>query len=182
MRRAVKLLFGALLVVVLIAGGLAAWFVFGDRAPAKPKLSACGQATTGGPKTPNGRWHLAKDPSAYVGYRIKELFGDAVLKHEVVGRTPAVSGGLTVVGEQVTTAVVSADVTKLASDRAARDTYILDHGLESDRFPTARFTLTKPIVPAARISKGAAVHAVAAGTLLLPVSYTHLTLPTNREV
>ena len=168
MRRAFKLLFGALVVVVLIAGGLTAWFVFGDRAPAKPKLSACGQATTtGGPKTPNGRWHLAKDPHAYVGYRIKELFGDAVLKHEVVGRTPAVSGGLTVVGARVTTAVVTADVTKLASDRAARDTYILDHGLESDKFPTARFTLTKPIMPTGGATLGAAVHATATGTLLL---------------
>ena len=167
MRRAIKLLFGALVIVVLIAGGFTAWFIFGDRAPGKPKLSACGQVTTGGPSTPNGRWHVAKDPHAYVGYRIKELFGDAVLKHEVVGRTPSVTGALTIVGGRVRTAVVSADVTKLASDRAARDTYILDNGLESDKFPTARFTLTKPIAPTAPVTRGAALHTAASGMLLL---------------
>jgi polyisoprenoid-binding protein YceI len=166
-RRAFKFLFGALVIVVVIAIGFTAWFVFGDRAPSKPKLSACGQSTSGGPTTPDGRWHLAADPHAYVGYRIKELFGDAVLKHEVVGRTPAVTGGLTVVGGRVTSAVVTADVTKLASDRAARDTYILDNGLQSSKFPTARFTLVKPIAPGAPVTKGAAIHSQASGTLLL---------------
>jgi len=166
-RRAFKLLFGALAVVVLIAAGFTVWFVFGDRAPAKPELSACGAATSGGPKTPNGRWHLAADPHAYVGYRIKELFGDAVIKHEVVGRAAPVSGGLTVVGGRVATAVVTADLTKLTSDRAARDTYILDNGLESSKFPTARFTLAKPIAPSAPVAKGAAIHTQASGSLLV---------------
>ena len=81
----------------------------------------------------------------FVGYRIKELFGDAVLKRDAVGQAHAVNGTLTIAGDRVTTAVVTADITKLGSDRAARDAYVRDTTLETDKFPTARFTLTKPI-------------------------------------
>ncbi len=167
MRRAFKFLVGALVLVVLVAGGLLAWYVFGNPAPAKPKLSVDSPVGTGGPATPNGTWHVVREPDAYVGYRIKELFGDAIVKRDAVGRTPTVSGRMTIVNGRVTTAVVSADLRDLESGRASRDTYIQDNALESNTYPTGRFTLTAPIalpVPAAR---GKAVHVHATGRLLL---------------
>ena len=167
MRRALKLIFGALVVVVLLAGAFVAWYVLGDRAPAKPELSASAPTGTGGPATPDGTWHVERGPSVFVGYRIKELFGDAVIKHEVVGRTPAVTGTLTIARDEVETAVVTADVTKLESDREARDSYIRDNALDSTTFPTARFTLTAPIALPPRVARGRPVHVRAAGTLLL---------------
>ena len=165
--RALKLFFGALVIVVLIAAGFVAWYVFADRAPSKPTLRATAPASAGGPATPDGRWHAVRNAKRYVGYRIKELFGDTVLKHEVVARTPSVNGSLTIAHGRVTAVVVSADVSRLASDRDARDSYIRDNGLQSDKFPTARFTLTAPIALPPHIAKGALVHARATGTMLL---------------
>ncbi len=167
MRRAVKLLAGAVVVIVLVAGGLFAWYLISDRAPAKPKLSVTGPSSTGGPATPDGPWHVARRTDAYVGYRIKELFGDTIIKHDVVGRTPTVSGRLAVTNGRVGTVTVSADLRDLESDRAARDSYIHDRALESDRFPTGRFTLTAPITLPGRAERGKAVHARATGKLLL---------------
>jgi polyisoprenoid-binding protein YceI len=176
-RRVLKLFFGALVLVALIVAGFAAWYVFGDRAPAKPKLTACGQTVSGGPKTPNGTWDIARGHQVYAGYRIKELFGDAVLKHDVVGRTPALTGHITIANGRVTTADVTADVTQLQSDRAARDTYILDNALDSSKYPTARFTLSTPIVLQAGAGKGEPLHAEAPGTLLIHGVRRQVTIP-----
>jgi len=166
-RRALKWGAVALVVVVLAVGGFLAWWILSDRAPGKPKLSAADPTATGGPATPVGPWHVVRTKDVFVGYRIKELFGDAVLKHTVVGRTPTVSGGLTIAGNRVTNAQVTADLADLESDRAARDTYIHDHALETDKFPTSRFTLTTPISLPAGISRGKALHTTATGRLLL---------------
>jgi polyisoprenoid-binding protein YceI len=166
-RRAFKFLFGALVIVVVGAVAFVAWYIFANRAPAKPRLSVTPPTATGGPATPRGHWRVAPSGQHYVGYRIKELFGDAVLRHEVVGRTNAATGRLTIAGDSVTAAVVNADVTKLVSDREARDSYIHDHALDTDKFPLARFTLTKPIALPAHIAKGAKFHSRASGTLLL---------------
>ena len=167
MRRAFKFVFRALVILVVGAIAFVAWYVFANRAPAKPKLSVAPKTATGGPSTPDGLWRVAPSGQHYVGYRIKELFGDAVLKHEVVARTNAATGRLRIAGNKVTTAVVNADVTKLTSDREARDSYIRDNALESAKFPLARFTLTKPITLAAPVTKGAKFHTQASGTMLI---------------
>jgi len=79
-----------------------------------------------------------------------------------------VNGTLSISDNRVTTAAVSVDVTKLGSDRSARDAYVRDTTLETDKFPTARFTLTKPIALPTGIAKGKVLHDVrATGTLLL---------------
>jgi polyisoprenoid-binding protein YceI len=166
-RRALKYGFGALVIVVLAVGGFLAWWVLSDHAPGKPKLSATSPTATGGPATPDGPWHIVRNPEVFVGYRIKELFGDAVLKHDVVGRTPAVNGRLTIAHNRVTQATVTADLRQLASDRAARDSYIHDHALDSDTYPTGRFTLTAPITLPGGVTRGQEVHAQASGRLEL---------------
>ena len=167
MRRALKWGVVALVVVILVVAGFLAWWILTDRAPGKPTLNGAAPTTTGGPATPVGPWHIVRTKNAYVGYRIKELFGDSVLKHEVVGRTPTVSGGLRIAGSRVTSTNVRADLGDLESDRAARDTYIQDNALETNKFPTSRFTLTSPISLPTGIARGKAVHATATGRLLL---------------
>ncbi len=78
-----------------------------------------------------------------VGYRAKEvLFGqDAV----TTGQTNAVTGSLTITGTAVTAVVLSADLTKLASDEAKRDAQVQGRILETAKFPTATLKLMKPI-------------------------------------
>jgi polyisoprenoid-binding protein YceI len=166
-RRLIKFVLVAVVIVVLVAGGLFAWYIISDDAPPKPELSATGPSGAAGPKTPNGPWNVVRRDDAYVGYRIKELFGDTIIKHEVVGRTPTVSGRLTVTDGRVTTVTVSADLRDIESDRAARDTYIHDNALESEQFPTGRFTLTSPITLPGRPERGKAVSTRATGRLLL---------------
>ena len=167
MRRPLKWLIAALAVVVLAGAGLVGWYIFGSRVPGKPKLHVTSN-TRGGPSTPVGSWHLVRGENVYVGYRIKELFGDALLKRDAVGRAGAVNGRLTIAGDRVTAATVGADVNELGSDREARDAYVRDTTLKTSKFPTARFTLTKPIALPARIAKGKVLHGLrATGRLLL---------------
>jgi len=176
-RRALKWLSAALVVVVLVVAGFVGWYIFGSRVPGKPKLHVTSN-TRGGPSTPVGSWHLVRGKNVYVGYRIKELFGDALLKRDAVGRAGSVNGRLTIATNRVTAALVSADVTQLVSDRTARDAYVRDNALETGKFPTARFTLTKPILLPARATKGKVLHGLrATGRLLLhgvmrPVTFT----------
>ena len=134
-RRALKWLFAALVVVVLLAGGFVGWYIFGSRVPGKPKLHGTAN-TRGGPRTPVGTWHVVRGKNVYVGYRIKELFGDALLKRDAVGQAHAVNGTLTIAADRVTAAAVSADVNELGSDRSARDSYVRDTTLETSKFPT----------------------------------------------
>jgi polyisoprenoid-binding protein YceI len=166
-RRAFKLLFGALVILVLGAIAFVAWYVLTDNAPSKPKLSSSTPAGVGGPATPVGAWHVVRSPTVFVGYRIKELFGDAVLKRDAVGRTSVVNGKLTIAGARVATVVVNSDLSKIDSGRSARDAYTRDNALETGKFPAARFTLTAPIALPAHLTKGQKVHTTATGTLLL---------------
>ncbi len=177
MRRTIKWLIAALVVVVLVVAGFVGWYVFGSSAPGKPKLSVTSN-TAGGPSTPNGSWHIVPNKNVFVGYRIKELFGDAILKRDAVGQAHAVKGTLTVAGDRVNTAVVTADLTRLGSDRAARDAYVREHTLETSKFPTARFTLTTPISLPAAPKKGVSLKGLrATGRMLIhgvtrPITFT----------
>jgi len=176
-RRAIKWLIAALVVVVLVVAGFIAWYVFGSSVPGKPKLSVTAN-TAGGPRTPNGSWHIVPAKKVFVGYRIKELFGDAILKRDAVGQAHAVTGTLTVASDRVSTAVVTADLTRLGSDRAARDAYVREHTLETATFPTARFTLSQPISLPATLKKGVSLKGLrATGRMLIhgvtrPITFT----------
>ena len=78
-----------------------------------------------------------------VGYRAKEvLFGQNAV---ATGQTNAVTGSLTITGTAVTAVVLSADLTKLASDEAKRDAQVQGRILETSKFPTATLKLLKPI-------------------------------------
>jgi polyisoprenoid-binding protein YceI len=166
-RRRLRWLIGALVVVVVLAAGLFAWYIFGSNVPAKPKLHASSN-TIGGPRSPVGSWHVVRGKNVFVGYRIKELFGDALLKRDAVGRAGAVNGRLTIAGDRVTAATVGVEMNDLGSDRDARDAYVRDTTLETAKFPTARFTLTKPIALPAAVTRGKVLHGLrATGRMLL---------------
>ncbi|MCU1430606.1 MAG: hypothetical protein JWL83_4606 [Actinomycetia bacterium] len=167
------------MVVVLGIGGAVAYYVFGDSAPAKPKLSSSSCAATGGASpssSPDGTWHIAKSKNTYVGYRIKELFGGATLKRDAVGRTPDATGTLTIASNQVQKTTVTANVTTLVSNRSPRDQYIHTHALDSDRFPQASFTLSKPIALPASAVAGNAASLQASGSLTLHGTTKPITL------
>jgi polyisoprenoid-binding protein YceI len=163
----IRWLIRGIIVVVLAAVGFGAWYVFGSRAPSKPKLSTTAPVDTGGPATPAGTWKVVRGDNVYVGYRITEVFAGDVIHKTAVGRTPAVDGTLEIVGNELTATDITADMQQLASDRGTRDNYIHTHAIESDKFPHSEFKLTKPLALPTPLRKGALEKLTATGSLTL---------------
>jgi polyisoprenoid-binding protein YceI len=120
---------------------------FTPDSPERLKLSANGSAA-GTPSGPSleGRWQVAEGSVA--GYRVREKLAQLPAPSDAVGRTSAITGGLTAErnGDKLTIKDVrfEADLTKLASDQQKRDNKIHTLGLESDKFPTATFAIADP--------------------------------------
>jgi polyisoprenoid-binding protein YceI len=103
---------------------------------------------------------------SWVGYRVDEtLAGNRA--NTAVGRTPDVSGTLTLAGTSITSVEVTANLQALQSDDDRRDGQLRRQALETDRFPEASFRLTSPIELAAAPVDGRTITAVASGELSL---------------
>jgi polyisoprenoid-binding protein YceI len=137
-----RALAAAAAVAVLVAGG--GWlFLAGRDAPPSARLRPGGGA--GGDGQPDGRWVVAQDADGFVGYRVRERLGSIAAPNDVVGRSPAVSGTVTIAGGALTGAEVTVDMTRLRTDVEPRDGRMRDEGLETARFPTASFRLRQPV-------------------------------------
>ena len=161
---------------VLLAGvGVAAWIALGGDAPAPVSLTTLptSVSSSGAPNGADGTWtidatsgSLADGSSTYAGYRVEEeLSGFGA--NTAVGRTRDVSGSMTIDGTSITALDVTVDMTTLQSDRPQRDDQLRQRGLETDRFPTATFSLTQPIDVGERPNDGQAIDLTAVGDLTL---------------
>ncbi|HTS14812.1 MAG TPA: YceI family protein [Candidatus Sulfotelmatobacter sp.] len=103
---------------------------------------------------------------SWVGYRVQETLA-SIGANTAVGRTPSVTGSLTLTGTQVTAGTITADLTALQSDDSRRDAQLSHSGLETSTFPTATFTLTSPIDLGSDPTDGAEIDVTAHGTLQL---------------
>jgi polyisoprenoid-binding protein YceI len=81
---------------------------------------------------------------SFVGYRVQEQLA-TLGANTAVGRTPNVSGTMTIDGTRVTAATITADLTTLQSDDQRRDGQLGRQGIQTNQFPNATFTLTSPI-------------------------------------
>jgi polyisoprenoid-binding protein YceI len=180
MKRRTRVAVGAaaVLVVVVAAGGFAFWRLFGGSdpppvalSPAASSAAPTSSASSGG--SLDGTWtiddtsgSLAEGTSSFAGYRVKEeLAGTGA--NTAVGRTQNVSGSLTIDGTTISAMQVSVDMTTLQSDDSRRDERLRTDGLQTDQFPTATFTLTKPIEVGSVPKDGQTIQAVAVGDLTL---------------
>jgi polyisoprenoid-binding protein YceI len=140
-RRARLILIGAAVAVVLVVGGgYAVLALTGGDQPPPPRLE--GRPAAGG-ATGAGRWEPVPSAGSFVGYRVNEEYLGVGVR-TAVGRTSAVAGSVTVDGQRVRGADLRADMTKVRSDQARRDDTLRYRGIETDRYPTARFTLGGP--------------------------------------
>lgn len=130
-----------------------------------------GSAATGG--SLDGTWTV--DPSvgsftdfsgSFVGYRVEEELAN-VGAATAVGRTPDVTGSMTLAATSITAAEFTADLTTLKSDDDRRDGQLRRQGIETGTFPTATFTLTAPIDLGSVPAEGQVVSVTAAGDLTL---------------
>jgi polyisoprenoid-binding protein YceI len=150
-------------VVVLGVAALAGWwFLLRDDAPPEADIDTAGEtldeaatgtgdASSGEAAAVDGTWTVDQSVGSFAdfsgtwaGYRFdEELVG--IGGNTAVGRTPDVTGTLTVADGAVTAVDVEVDLTTLDSDSDRRDGALRTRGLESDRFPTATFRLTEPV-------------------------------------
>lgn len=142
MRPLLKLGLVVTLVLVLLAGG--GWLLVAGRdAPPAARLRPGSGA--GGAGRPDGEWVVARTEDGFVGYRIRERLGAISAPNDVVGRSHNISGTILIAGGTVTAAQVTVDMTSLRTDMESRDGRMRDDGLETLRFPTAAFNLTRPV-------------------------------------
>lgn len=140
----------AAVTAVLIAG--VGVFLFLTRDTSDPELAltdspeGSGEAVDTG--SLDGPWTVVAGPDAeatVAGYRVREVFAAGAREATANGRTPEVSGSLTVEDGTVTEGSFAVDVSTLQSDEGRRDEAIRTRGLETDTYPEATFELTEPV-------------------------------------
>jgi Tol biopolymer transport system component/polyisoprenoid-binding protein YceI len=144
MRRTVKVALIGIVVAVVVAGG--GYAVLASLSSGAPPTARLRPATAAGPVagTPEGDWTVAGQVG-FVGFRIRERLATVAAPNDVVGRSPAVSGTVTIAQGAVSAAQITVDMRQLRTDQRPRDDAMHDRGLELDRFPTATFRLTRPV-------------------------------------
>ena len=178
---------GALVVMSALAFGGVYWLLLGGSSPRQLTIQA---ASTGSPATSAsasagvGTWTVGTGSVA--GYRVREQLAGLAAPTDAVGRTSSVTGSFTLTqsqqGYSVTAASFTVDVSTLTSDRAMRDRRIHQMGVESDRYPTATFKLTSPIVLPAAASTGQTVHVSATGDLTIHGTTKSVTIPMDAQL
>jgi polyisoprenoid-binding protein YceI len=180
-------LIGLVVVAGVVGGGYGLWYILlGPTGPAAvasgPPVLPTGAAVAA-PASLDGTWNvnttlgsIADESSSFAGYRVQEqLVG--VGGHTAVGRTPKVTGSITLAGAVIDNVQISVDLTVLASDDQHRDDQLRRQALETDKFPTATFTTTAPIDLGTLPAEGTTVTATAGGTLTLHGVSRTVTIP-----
>jgi polyisoprenoid-binding protein YceI len=147
---------GALLAAGVVAAAGAWYFVIRTDSPPPVSLAGAVQAvrastSTEGMSTSDasaadlaGTWTVVQGANSFVGYRVDEQLA-GVGAVTAVGRTTAIQGSLSFDGSAITATNITADVSKLASDKSQRDGALRMQALESAKYPNATFALTSPI-------------------------------------
>lgn len=169
MRRIGKWLVLGLVVIVALA--VAGWYFFLKTDP-EPRAAITetpvvtdATATAAGP---DGTWTVKPGSTDnFVGYRVTEKLIANVAQTTATGRTDNVTGTIKIDGTTISEVTVTADLRDLTSDQSFRDGRIKTEGLESDKFPEAKFVLTSPITLAAVPAVGETVKAEATGDCTL---------------
>lgn len=161
---------GAAVAVVVAVGAPYAYthFIQGD-APAplsaaatSPTSQAAGSGSADD-QSLAGTWKVTSGSQA--GYRVKEvLFGQ---DSEAVGRTSSVSGQMAVQGSRVSGGSFTVDLTSVQSDQSRRDGQFHTRIMDTATYPTATFTLAKPIELPSLPADGGTISAKAQGKLTL---------------
>ena len=140
------------------------------------------------PAAPDGTWTVDSSigsfsdfSGSFVGYRVQEeLVG--IGASTAVGRTPDVTGSLTLDASTITEASFEADLTTLQSDSGMRDGQLGRQGLETDTYPTATFVLAEPIELGAVPAEGETIQATALGDLTLHGATQRVEIPVEARL
>src|SRR3954451_5068352 len=157
--------------VVIVGLGVAGWYFF-LKTDAEPRAAieqtpVVTDATTTA-AGPDGTWTVKPgDRDNFVGYRVTEKLFANISETEATGRTHNVTATMKVDGATISDVTMTADLRDLTSDNNFRDGRIHSEGLESDKFPEAKFVLTSPITLGAVPAAGETVKTQAKGDFTL---------------
>ena len=176
---------GGVLLLGAIGVAIVYFFAFPSSAPGKLSLASTSSPTastsaSASPATASaGSWTVTSGSQA--GYRVRETLAFVGAPSDAVGRTSSVHGTVTINGSgtsySVSAASLTVDVNTLTSDRSMRDQRIHSMGLQSDRYPTAAFTLGSPITLPADAANGQVFTASATGQLTIHGVTKTVTIP-----
>ena len=178
-------------VAVLLVGVGVWWFYLRDDAPEEVSLDAATEQVTstsgvdgddapGGGETTttsadggiDGTWTVDTESGtfdfdtatgSFAGFRVDEELVQ-IGATEAVGRTGQVSGTMVIEGSTLRSADVEVDMTGIQTDQSRRDNKVQE-ALETDRFPTATFSLREPVELGAGAGAGEEVAVRAVGDL-----------------
>lgn len=190
-RTRAALVVGAVVVVGGVVAATAGPVLYRDlivgEPDAAPTLQADAEAQGATPTPTTSADPLAALPSSwtvssgsYAGYRVGERLNGTPVT--VTGRTRAVTGTVSTGGGSVTDARVVVDLRKVATNEPARDAYFRSTAIDTQRYPTATFTLTGPIAAPAGTRIGSVVEVVADGTLEVHGKQQHVSVPLQTVV
>ena len=176
-RKLLIIVAAALGLAVVAGGSYGLWYILVGPAspPAVASLAPVIPSGTGvpAPASLDGTWQVNDSlgsfgdfSSSWAGYRVQEQLG-GIGGHTAVGRTPGVTGSMTLAGATVDNVVVTADMTGLVSDDSRRDSQLRDQAIETGSFPTATFKSTQAIVLSLLPADGKVIGVTANGTLTL---------------
>jgi polyisoprenoid-binding protein YceI len=182
-----------LVVLLAAAGGGIWWFLHGD-APAAVNLDSATQAVAEGTGSASASAAAATDVSGswsvdtsigtfsfedstgtFVGFRIDEQLS-GIGSTTAVGRTPDVTGTITVDRSTVTAATIEADMSAITTNDSRRD-HEVQEALETSSYPTATFVLTEPIDLGSAATSGEATTVTAVGDLTIHGVTTKVSIP-----
>jgi polyisoprenoid-binding protein YceI len=176
-RNIILAVIGIFVIAGVVGGGYGLWYVLiGPGGPASvasgPPAIPAG-ANIAAPASFDGTWNvntslgtLADGTASFAGYQVQEqLVG--VGGHTAVGRTPKISGSMTLAGTVVSNVQITADLTALTSDNDNRDNQLRQQAIQTDTFPTATFQTTQPLDLGTLPADGTTVHVNASGSFTL---------------
>ena len=167
----------ALAVLAVVGGGVGLWYILiGPPAPASVNAgppAVPSNAAVAAPASLDGSWKVVDNigsvddaTATFAGYRVQEQLA-GVGGHTAVGRTPNVTGSMTLKGSVVSDVQITVDMTTIKSDDKFRDDELKTKGIETSTFPTATFKTTGPIDLGSLPSEGQTVTVNAGGELTL---------------
>ena len=155
----------------------------GDRVSSTAARHRAGTADVSGTwavDTSVGTFDYENSTGTFVGFRVEEELS-GIGSTTAVGRTPDVSGTITIDGTTLTAATIEADMTPITTNDSRRDDRVQD-ALETSAYPTATFVLTEPIELGDAVTSGEAVTVTAVGELTIHGVTTTVSLPLEAQL